>query len=258
MRANRDWLLETNTLGKDSGARHIGSWTSGLMNYAAVQARHWSEEVRRDLIFDVLAAFSNDCFIEAAADLIIGSDLFYIEGNADDRAYLLSMRETIWPRLKLTHHWHSHLKCPRDSMESHLKRLIGAFYMCLSIGFFDGQRYTKGLSDAELTPFLPLLSEIASEASQCQTTALLYLDILECLEPTTAEASLAASARHWANNATSEFWTKFGIGNRVLKIGSMASALTDKVTWRTVCEALMESGVSVEGSFLNRLREETS
>ncbi len=257
MRANRDWLLETNKPGEDweddDDIERV--WTRGLMDFAAAHARRWTEEVRRDLIYDVLDAFSDEAFIDAGAAFVVQSDLRHIEGNADDRAYLLSVRENIWPRLKETRHWRSHLWPRRDGMETHLKELISAFYMRLSYGLGYGTSYTRGLSNPELTPFLPLLSEIAGEASPCPTIAFLYLDILECLEPSTAEALLAFPAELWAGNADNRFWKELGIGNRVLAIGSKASALTNKTAWNTVCEALMAAGVSVEDAFLKRLSE---
>ncbi|MDE0305658.1 MAG: hypothetical protein OXI87_12395 [Albidovulum sp.] len=260
MRANRDWLLETNKPGEDwEDDDDIDChWTRGLMDYAAAHARRWTEEVRRELVYDVLAAFSDEAFIGAAAVFVLQSDLLHIEGGGDDRAHLLSVRKTIWPRLKEARHWCGHLQSSRDGMEIHLKMLISAFYMRLSSGFGDGTPYTKGLSDPELTPFLPLLSEIAGEASRCPTIALLYLHILECLEPSTAEASLASSAEIWARDADIRFWKEFGIGSRVLAIGSKASTLTNKEKWQIVCESVMAAGVSVEDAFLRRLSEQTS
>ncbi len=256
MRANRDWLLEANKPGEDDedddDIERV--WTRGLMDYAAAHARHWSDEVRRELIFGVLGAFSDEAFIDAAAAFIVQSDLHHIEGDADDRAYLLSLRETIWPRLKETRHWRSHLWSSRDGMEIHLKELISAFYMRLTHGFGDGTSYTKGLSDTELTPFLPILSEIAGEASSCPTIALLYLNILECLDPSTAEKPLAVSAARWAKNANNRFWNEFGVGGRVHAIAKKATVLTDKAAWSVICEALLAAGVTVEDEFLRRLR----
>ncbi len=256
MRANRDWLLETNKPGEDGedDGDIVRVWTRGVMDYAAAHARRWSDEVRRELIFGVLGAFSDEAFIDAAAAFIVQSDLRHIEGDVDDRAYLLSARETIWPRLKETRHWRRHLWSSRDGMEIHLKELISAFYMRLNHGFGDGTSYTKGLSDPELTPFLPLLSEIAGEASSCPTIALLYLNILECLDPSTAENSLAVSAARWAKDANNRFWNEFGVGGRVHAIAKKATVLTDKAAWSVICEALLAAGVTVEDEFLRRLR----
>ena len=149
MRANRDWLLETNGPGEDG--EDDGDiervWTRGLMDYAAAHARHWPDDTRQALVFDVLTAFSDEAFIDAAAAFIVQSDLRLIEGDAEDRAYLLSVREALWPRLKQTWHWRSHLWSTRDGMEIHLKELISAFFMRATYGFGDGQAYTKGLSD---------------------------------------------------------------------------------------------------------------
>lgn len=128
--------------------------------------------------------------------------------------------------------------------------------MRLSYGFGDGTSYTKGLSDPELTPFLPLLSEIVGEASSSPTIALLYLNILECLDPSTAEISLAVSAERWAKDATHRFWNELGIGSRVLAIGSKAAALTYRSAWSVICEALLAAGVTVEDDFLRRLQDE--
>lgn len=260
MRANRDWLLETNGPvedGEDDGDIER-VWTRGLMDYAAAHARHWSDEMCQELVFDVVKAFSDEAFIDAAAAFIVQSDLHFIEGDAADRTYLLSVREAFWPRLRETRHWRSHLWSPRDGMESHLEELISAFYMRLSYGFGNGQSYTKGLSDTELTLFLPQLSEIAGEAPSCPTVAYLYLNVLECLDPSTAEGPLAVTAERWAKEANNRFWNELGIGRRVLIIGQKAAVLSDISAWNAVCEALMAAGVTVETEFLKRLHGEAN
>lgn len=255
MRANRDWLLETNGPGEDG--EDDGDiervWTRGLMDYAAAHACHWQEDTCQALLFDVLKAFSDEAFIDAAAAFIVQSDLRLIEGDAEDRAYLLSLRSELWPRLKQTRHWRSHLWSPRDGMEIHLKELISAFFMRASYGFGEGQAYTKGLSDPELTPFMPLLLEIAGEAPSCPSIAYMYLHILECLEPSTAEVPLAAAADRWAKAANNRFWNKLGIGRRVLSIGQKAAQLSDVSAWNAVCEALITAGVTVDADFLRRV-----
>lgn len=260
MRANRDWLLETNrpVEGTEDGGDIERVWTRGLMDYAAAHARHWSDEMCQELVFDVLTAFSDEAFIDAAAVFIVQSDLHFIEGDAADRAYLLSVREAFWPHLKETWHWHSHLWSSRGGMEVHLKELVSAFYMRLSYGFGNGQSYTKGLSDPELTLFLPLLSEITGEAPSCPTVAYLYLNVLECLDPSTAEGPLAVTAERWAKEANNRFWNELGVGRRVLTIGQKAAVLSDISAWHAVCEALMAAGVTVEAEFLERLHREVS
>jgi len=255
LKANHDWLLETNKRegdGEDeSDIARI--WTRGLLDYAAAHAHHWPDELRRELIVDVIKSFSDKAFIGAAAEFIVQSDLRLIEGDTQDRAYLLLVREAFWPRLKETWHWRNHLWSSGDSMEIHLKELVSACYMWLNYGFGNGQSYTKGLSDSELTLFLPLLSEITSEAPSCPTIAYLYLNVLECLEPSTAEEPLGVVGERWAKAANNRFWNELGIGNRVLTIGSKAKALTNKSAWSSMCEAMLESGVTVEKEFLERL-----
>jgi hypothetical protein len=138
-------------------------------------------------------------------------------------------------------------------MEIHLKELISAFFMRASYGFGEGQAYTKGLADSELVPFIPLLLEIAGEAPSCPTIAYMYLHVLECLEPSTAEAPLAAAADRWAKTANNRFWNELGIGRRVLSIGQKAERLSDVSAWNTVCDALMTAGVTVDAEFLRRV-----
>lgn len=255
MRANRDWLIETNGPGEDgeddSDIERI--WTRGLMDFAAAHARDWQDDTRQALVFDIITAFSDEAFIDAAAAFIVQSDLRLIEGDAEDRAYLLSVREALWPRLKQTRHWRSHLWSTSDGMEIHLKELISAFFMRVSYGFGEGQAYTKGLADPQLTPFIPLLLEITRELPSCPTIAYLYLHILECLEPSTAEVPLAAAADRWAEAANNRFWNELGIGRRVLSIGQSAEQLSDVSAWNKVCDALMTAGVTVDTEFLRRV-----
>lgn len=255
MRANRNWLIETNGPGEDgeddSDIERV--WTRGLMDYAAAHARDWQDDTRQALVFDIITAFSDEAFIDATAAFIVQSDLRLIEGDVEDRAYLLSVRETLWPRLKQTRHWRSHLWSTSDGMEIHLKELISAFFMRASYGFGEGQAYTKGLADSELVPFIPLLLEIAGEAPSCPTIAYMYLHILECLEPSTAEAPLVTAADRWAKAANNRFWNELGIGRRVLSIGQKAERLSDVAAWNAVCDALMTAGVTVDAEFLRRV-----
>lgn len=256
MRANRDWLLETNGPGEededDGDIERV--WTRGLMEYTAANARYWPDEVRRELVFDVLKSFCDEAFIDAAAAFIVQSDLRLIEGSAEDRAYLVSLREALWPPLKQTRHWRSHLRSQRDGMEIHLKELISAFFMRATFGFGKGQTYTKGLSDPELTPFMSLFLEIVGEAPSCPTIAYLYLHVLECLEPSTAEGPLAIAAERWAKAANNRFWNELGIGRRVLSIGQKATELSDASAWHAVCDALMGAGVTGSADFMRRVK----
>lgn len=255
MRANRDWLLATNASGEDG--EDDGDiervWTRGLMHFAAVHAQHWQEDTLQALVFDVLKSFSDEAFIDAAATFIVQSDLHLIEGDTEDRAYLLSVREALWPRLKQTRHWRGHLWSTSDGMEIHLKELISAYFMRVSYGFGECQAYTKGLGDPELAPFIPLLLEITGEAPSCPTIAYFYLHILECLEPSTAEAPLAAAADRWAKAANNRFWNELGIGRRVLSVGQSAEQLSNVSAWNKVCDALMTAGVTVDAEFLGRV-----
>ena len=256
MRANRDWLLETNGPGEDG--EDDGDiervWTRGLMDYGAAYARHWPVDTRQALVLDVLKAFSDEAFIDAAAAFIVQSDIRLIEGDAKDRSYLASLRCEFWPRLKQTWHWRSHLWSTSDGMEIHLKELVSAYFMRASYGFGEGQAYTKGLSDPELAPFMPLLLEIVGEAPSCPNIAYMYLHILECQEPSTAEVPLAAAAAGWAKAANNRFWNELGIGRRVLSIGHKAAQLSDTSAWYAVCEALMAAGVPVDADFLRRVQ----
>ncbi len=245
VRANRNWLLETNGPGKDGDddGDIERVWTRGLMDYAATHARCWPKGQRQELIVDVIKAFSDEAFIDAAAAFIVQSDLRLIEGDAKDRAYLLSIRQMFWPRLKQTKHWRRHLWSSRDGMEIHLKELISAFYMRLSYGFGDGQSYTKGISGSELTPFLPLLSEIASEAPSCPTIAYFLLDLLEKIDPRNAEPFLVGPAARWAASATGRFWGELGVGARVCAIAQKAETFSSERIWSSISDAIVESGV---------------
>lgn len=185
---------------------------------------------------------------------LVQSDIRLIEGDTEDRSYLASLRGELWPRLKQTWHWRSHLWSTSDGMEIHLKELVSAYFMRASYGFGEGQAYTKGLSDPELAPFMPLLLEIVGEAPSCPNIAYMYLHILECQEPSTAEVPLAAAAAGWAKAANNRFWNELGIGRRVLSIGHKAAQLSDTSAWYAVCEALMAAGVPVDADFLRRVQ----
>ena len=163
-------------------------WTRGLMDYAAAKARDWPDDTCQALVFDVLEPFPmkrsstlprrSSC----KAIFVRSKEMRWIEpircrcvrlfGLASRRhvtgAVISGRQATAWGK----------------PIEGAHQRL----FMRASYGFGEGQAYTKGLADFELVPFIPLLLEIAGEAPSCPTIAYMYLHILECLEPSTAEA----------------------------------------------------------------------
>ena len=179
LRACRDWLLATNSPGEDGKDDHM-NWTRGLMKFAATHARQWSNEVRKALIYDVLSDFSDEAFIDAAATIILQSDSDFLKDDATDRSYLLSIRYELWPRLQKTKHWdrHCHLRPINDtSIEVALSKIVSAYFMRASVGNNEYQIDLRGLSGHELSPFLPLLSEIVKDSQSCPIIANMLSDI---------------------------------------------------------------------------------
>ena len=259
--ANLEWLLATNRPNEDGNDNHSFGrvWTQGLMVHAATHARYWSENARKALVFDVLKNFSDEAFILATSMFIVESDMYFIKGNAADRSYLLSLRNEFWPRLKHTSHWQRHLRSRNDgSIEGNLNKLVNAYFMRESCGFREYQSYSDGLSGPQLLPFLPLFSKIANEAPPCPNIVDMFLNYLECLEPSTAEVSLVAAAVLWARTADDRFWIEFNFGPRILSIARNAVQLSDASGWHTVCEALMTAGVMVDTDFLRRVHGKKS
>jgi transposase InsO family protein len=135
----------------------------------------------------------------------------------------------------------------------HDNAVAESFFQLLKRERIRRQTYTKGLFDPELMPFMPLLLEIVDEAPSCPTIACMYLHILECSEPSTAEIPLAAAADQWDKAANNRFWNELGIGRRVLSIGQKAARLSDVSAWKAVSEALVGAGVPVDADFLRRV-----
>jgi hypothetical protein len=259
LEANRDWLVDTNGPGEDGeDERDLErTWTRGLFECAAAHASGWSNEERNTLIFDVLDNFSDEAFIDGAAAFLVQSDLAHIEGDAADTAYLVDIRQKLWARLKETARWQQHLWSPRDGMEIHLKELIAAFFFKLSYGFGSDTAYTKGLQEDQLTPFLPLLTEMAVASAPCPTIAHLFLDVLELLKPRKAEPFLAAAAVRWKTDGDQRFWNELGVGQRVCAIAEKAECESSVQPWAEIADIIAATGVAA-GETLQRMLRRSS
>lgn len=256
LEANRDWLVETNGPDEDGeDERDLDkTWTRGLLGCAAAHACGWSNEERNRLIFDVLDNFSDEAFIDGAATFLVQSDLVHIQGDADDTAYLVDVRKRFWARLKETARWQRHLWSPRDGMEIHLKELIAAFFFKQSYGFGSDRAYTKGLVEDQLTPFLPLLTEIVVVSSPCPTIAHLFLDVLDLVDPSKVEPFLVTAADRWKNDGDQRFWNEMGIGLRVCGIAEKTERQSTVHQWTEIADIVAASGVAAGESLKLILR----
>ncbi len=255
VRANQEWLLDVNgPPASDEDDRDFEkSWTRGILECAARCAKAWTASERDHLIFDMLARFSDQAFISAAAAFLVQADLHHIEGTADDTAYLVEIRERLWPRLKETLRWKQHLwSSSKTGMEYNLKEIVAGFFLKRSRGFEGATSYTKGLSEEQLTPFLPLMTEISVAAGACSTITLFFLDILEIVSPSAAAGPLLAAATAWERDAEGSFWSSFSIGARVGRLASQfAIEPQDIGSWIRIADAIASAGV-VEGEQLKR------
>ncbi len=255
---NKDWLIDANAADEDVDERDVErTWTRALMERAAEHAKAWSAKERRELVFDILAAFSDEAFIDAAAAFLVQSDLHHIEGAADDTAYLVELRQTIWARLKETRHWRWHLRSSSSGMEIHLKELIAAFFFKISYGFGADQSYTGGLREDQLAPFFPILTEIAVDAGSCPVTALLFLDALETVEARVAAPFVLDAAAAWVSDGDTRFWNRSGVGRRVsVLLGAAQIGPEDVAPLSTIADAVSAAGVP-EGETLRAAVKES-
>jgi len=247
IQANRKWLLEANGRPEndEDDRDYERAWTRGIFECAASHARTWPPATRQELVFDLLQGFSDQAFINAASAFLLQSDLLYIEGESDDTAYLAELRVQLWARLKETLRWRQHLwSSSKNSMEINLKELIAAFFFKVSRGFGDTTGYTGGLSEAQLAPFLPVLTDVSIAAGPCPTIALFLLDVLEIVTPAVAAAPLVQAATAWESGARTNFWSDFGIGSRVGRLASQFAFEThEKAAWIKIADAIAAAGV---------------
>ncbi len=259
LRDNWNWLVRVNGVA-DDGEDNTDleqTWTRGLLECAGGHAKFWSVAERQALVFDLLAEFSDEAFIDSAAAFLLQSDLSHIEGDATDTAYLVGIREQLWARLSETHRWRQHLWSPKSGMEIHLNDLISAFFLKVSHGFGSRTAYTDGLVDDQLTLFFPILTEVVVAASPCPTIALLFLDILEIVDCQVGEPFLAAAASCWVADADVRFLNELGIGRRVCKLAENAGVKAGSVQqWLRIADAISAAGVAEGEELKQLLREE--
>ena len=249
--ANREWLVDTNGGGEDDDEHDIEwTWTTALMERTGEQANLWSPEERQVLVFDVLEGFSDAGFISATSTFLVQSDLQHIEGDADQTLYLVELRQIIWKRLKETRHWHLHVNRYSSGIEVQLKRLVAAFFFKVSYGLGPEQSYTGGLRSDQVSPFLPILTEIAVNARACPIVAAYLVDALEIVDYEVAASFALKAAYAWTSDADFSFWNELGIGRRVCVILKAVKINPDMYTRAIkIADAVSAAGV-VEGEVL--------
>jgi hypothetical protein len=245
LKANHDWLIDANGRGDedDDDTDLERTWTRELFECAATCAKTWTDSERNTLVFGVLDQFSDEAFIDTAAAFLLKSDLNHIEGDAADTQYLVDLRARLWARLKTTTPWKRHCRSPRGGLEIHLNELILAFFCKIAGGFGHNTSYTKGLNDEQIIPFLPVLTEIAVASAPCPSIAILFLDVLELVDPQKAEPFLLSAATSWLSRGDQRFWNELGIGQRVCVLAGKAAIQPPAQQWIEIADVIAATGV---------------
>ncbi len=256
LKANRDWLIDTNERGDedDDDTDLERTWTRALFECAATRAKVWTDAERDALVFELLDQFSDEAFIDTAAAFLVKSDLSHVEGDAADTQYLVDLRTKLWAHLKTTTPWRRHCQSPRDGLEIHLNGLILAFFCKVGRGFGPPTSYTKGLKDEQIIPFLPVLTEIAVASALCPSIARLLLDLLELIDPRSAEPFLLSAAVSWSARGDQRFWNELGIGQRVCALAGKAAIETPAQQWMEIADVIAATGVVAGEALKQALR----
>ncbi|MBU0583096.1 MAG: hypothetical protein KKB66_11340 [Alphaproteobacteria bacterium] len=251
--ANHPWLIDANGRGDedDESSDFERIWTRALFECVATRAKTWADSERDKLIFEVLDQFGDEAFIDTAAAFLVKSDLCHIEGAVADTQYLVDLRTRLWARLKTTIAWQRHCQSSRGGVEIHLNELILAFFCKVDRGFGHATSYTKGLNDLQIVPLLPVLTEITASAGGCPSIARLFLDLVELIEPQTAEPFLLRAATKWSSRGDQRFWNELGIGQRVCSMAERATIPPPGKNWIEIADAIAATGV-VAGETIKR------
>ncbi len=220
------------------------AWAKALFEFAAPVAKDWSEQHLERLIFAPLSSLPDETFLGTAAAFLTGSDLRLVAGDTSHTAYLAYIRKRLWQRLQTTRHWKQHQWSSRGSLEIHLNDLISPFFLKAVQGFGDRVSYTKGLSEDQILPFLPVLSDISVSAGACPTIANMLLDLLELVQPGNAAPHLYAASMRWRESGREEFWRTANIGHRTSEIAmkSDTACLATK-GWSDIADSIAAAGV---------------
>lgn len=256
LKANHDWLIDANGRGDedDDDTDLERTWTRALFECAAICAKTWTDNERNTLVFDVLDQFSDEAFIDTAAAFLLKSDLNHIEGDAADTQYLVALRARLWARLKTTTPWKRHCRSPRGGLEIHLNDLISAFFCKLASGLGHATSYTRGLTDKQIIPLLPVLTEIAAACATCPSIARLFLDVLELIDPQKAEPFLLSAAISWSSRGDQRFWNELGIGQRVSALAGKAAIQPPAQQWVEIADVIAATGVVAGETLKQALR----
>ncbi|MDG1286796.1 MAG: hypothetical protein P8P30_04440 [Rickettsiales bacterium] len=147
------------------------------------------------------------------------------------------------------------IQSPQKGMEIHLKELILAFFLKTSEGFGSATAYTKGLTDDQLLPFFPILTEITVISNACPTIARLFLDTIELVKAELSEPSILAAATSWETLGDHQFWNELGIGFRVCVLAKKSLNDSNLDQWLNVADAIAATGVAAGEELKSIIRE---
>ena len=255
LNANRNWLIDANGRcdDDDDDTDLERTWTRALFECAATCAKTWTDSERNRLVFDVLDQFSDEAFIDTAAAFLVKSDLNHIDGDAADTQYLVDLRARLWARLSATTPWKRHCRSPRGGLGT-LNELILAFFCKVAGAFGDHTSYTKGLKDEQIVPFLPVLTEIVVASAPCPSIAILFLDVLDLIDPQKAEPFLLSAATSWSSRGDQRFWSELGIGQRVCALVGRAAIQSPAQQWIEIADVIAATGVVAGETLKQALR----
>jgi hypothetical protein len=167
-----------------------------------------------------ITSFPDEAFCDVTTTFLIGVDNIYFNDLALQDAQALHVRTKLFGRIMITRAWKRHVRERSMSTEIHFGPAIAAVLFNEYWSFRPPPKcYLKPKGIEHLTPFFPLLKQVA-ESAQFLLAVIALLNLFEVAPRAAHLEVIVAAGKGWlvAQPNAKEFWIDQGIGGRLCSL----------------------------------------
>jgi hypothetical protein len=227
------WTMVANgaELGEDDDAdSRPREWNNAFFKLLAKCLPGMTSAQIDKVAIEPVSALPDESFLDITTVFLREVDGAYFNDSTLDDSEALHVRSALAQRLKKTRGWERHVRDRSKRIEIHLGPAVAVVFFNDYAHFQPAKCYLKSKGVERLTPFLPLLQEVAEKG----TFLLVAISLLNLLEaaPSSAHLTLVVGAGlSWAKSISDdkEFWVDHGIGRRLCALIEAILALDSKL-----------------------------
>lgn len=213
------WLRSANLTGQDrsrsSSGQRTNLWQNALFYYIGTYLCDWAEPVRESLIFELVKDIQDGIDPDTLGAFIRGVDMAVLRTGTSNDGLPSRVRSMLWPGLKGSQIWKSHILRPTGSISFELRSLLFTWVLWHQTGLRDVQSYAPDFPVDTAKDLLEPLMQMAENCGGCPLVADGVLSLVGQLDLDGALSFLPV-ATEWARTQPPEFWTRRNIGKNTL------------------------------------------